>query len=321
METSYKENIQKNKKFNFQTFLSKYGIVLALAILCIALSSISGAFLKEENLINVLRQVAINGILAIGMTFVILTGGIDLSVGSMVAFSGVIVAGLIRSGSNIGIAMAIALIAPVILGAISGTVIAKWNVAPFIMTLAMMTVARGFTFVYADGKPISGLPQSFLTIGKGSFIGIPIPVWILGITYMVCHFILKHTSIGRYIYAVGGNENAALVSGINVKWVKTIVYIISGLLSGVAAIVLTARVAVGLPQAGVSYELDAIAAVVIGGTSLSGGKGRLWGTIIGALILGVVNNGLDLMNVDSYYQQIVKGCIIVAAVLIDSKKK
>lgn len=308
----------KKRFLNMQNAFSKFGIAIALFAICALLSFATSNFLTVENIINVLRQVSINGILAIGMTFVVITGGIDLSVGSLVAFSGVIAASFIRGGYNIWIAILLAAAASLILGFISGFFIAKRRVAPFIVTLAMMTVARGLTYVYSDGKPISGLTQQYLNIGKGDFLKIPVPVWILIIIFVIAYLILYYTSIGRYIYAVGGNEHAALVSGINVTRVKMFVYTVSGLLSGLAAVVLSARVSAGLPQAGGSYELDAIASVVIGGTSLSGGRGRLWGTIIGVLIIGIVNNGLDLLNVSSYYQQIVKGCIILGAVLLDS---
>jgi ribose/xylose/arabinose/galactoside ABC-type transport system permease subunit len=300
-----------------KNIFSKYGVGIALVVIVIALTFASSNFLTIENIVNVLRQVSINGILAIGMTFVIITGGIDLSVGSLVAFSGVIAASFVRGGYSIWIAILLALFASLVLGFISGFFIAERRIAPFIATLAMVTIARGLTYVYSDGKPISGFSQAYLNIGKGDFLFIPIPVWIFALVFIICYVVLYHTSLGRYVYAVGGNEHAALVSGINVKKVKIFVYSICGLLSGLAAVVLSARVSAGLPQAGSGYELDAIAAVVIGGTSLSGGRGRLWGTIIGVLMIGVINNGMDLLNVSSYYQQIVKGCIILGAVLLD----
>ncbi|WP_019121201.1 ABC transporter permease [Brevibacillus massiliensis] len=320
MELTNNPAITEKKTFQPKHLLSSYGIVIALILLCIILSFTADNFLRSENLINVLRQVSINGILAIGMTFVIITAGIDLSVGSIVALTGVLAASFAKDETTLWLAVLIGLMSGLILGFLNGLVVARWGVASFIVTLAMMTVARGLTFVYSDGKPISGLSNAYLTIGKADFLGIPIPVWIFLVTFALCHFILYHTKFGRYVYAVGGNENAASVSGINVSLIKVLVFSISGLLAGLAGIVLSSRVSAGLPQAGTSYELDAIAAVVIGGTSLSGGRGRLWGTLVGVLIIGVVNNGLDLLNVSSYYQQIVKGCIIVAAVLLDSKK-
>ncbi|HEX2945212.1 MAG TPA: ribose ABC transporter permease [Clostridia bacterium] len=312
-----KLGVIEGRKANFQQLSSKYGIVIALIAICAALSIATPNFMTVDNVVNVLRQVSINGILAIGMTFVVITGGIDLSVGSLVAFSGVIVASFVRGGFNILFCMLLAVVASTILGSINGFFVANQRLAPFIVTLAMMTVGRGLTYVYSDGKPISPLTQQYMQIGKGDVAGIPVPVLILLVVFLISFFILNYTSIGRYIYAVGGNEHAALVSGINVNKIKLLVYAISGFLSGIAAIVLSARVSAGLPTAGSGYELDAIAAVVIGGTSLSGGKGRLWGTIIGILIIGIINNGLDLLNVSSYYQQIVKGCIILGAVLLD----
>jgi ribose/xylose/arabinose/galactoside ABC-type transport system permease subunit len=308
------------KKWDAKIFIKEYGIVIALILIICLLSVISPAFLTFNNMMNVLRQVSINGLLAIGATFVILTRGIDLSVGSILAFSGVVTASLVQGGTYPEwIAIAAGLLAGLILGWVNGFVVAKWYVAPFIVTLGMMSAARGLTFVYSDGRPIPGLSKSFKWIGGGTWIGVPVPVWILLIVFALSSFLLYRTRIGRYVYAVGGNEESALISGVNVKRVKIIVYSISGLLAGLAGIILTSRVTSGLPQAGSSYELDAIAAVVIGGTSLAGGKGRLWGTMIGVLLIGVINNGLDLLNVSSYYQLIVKGLVIVIAVLIDSQ--
>lgn len=308
------------KKWNPRLFFKEYGIVIALVLIIGLLSVISPAFLTFNNMMNVLRQVSINGLLAIGATFVILTRGIDLSVGSILAFSGVVTASLVQGGAYPEwIAIAAGLLAGLVLGWVNGFVVAKWYVAPFIVTLGMMSAARGLTFVYSDGRPIPGLSESFKWIGGGTLIGVPVPVWILLIVFALSSFLLYRTRIGRYVYAVGGNEESALISGVNVKRVKIIVYSLSGLLAALAGIILTSRVTSGLPQAGSSYELDAIAAVVIGGTSLAGGKGRLWGTMIGVLLIGVINNGLDLLNVSSYYQLIVKGLVIVIAVLIDSK--
>ena len=293
-------------------------IVIGLGVI---LSFISSNFLTVTNLLNVVRQIAVNGILAIGMTIVCLTGGIDLSVGSIVAFSGIIAAGMLRdTGYPIIIIVLAAIVVGAVCGLYNGYFVAYWNAAPFVVTLSMMTIARGMTYVYSDGRPISNLRTEFLTIGKGSIAGIPIPTLILVVVFILGSIMLTKLKFGRYVYAVGGNENAAMVSGINVKRIKMMVYVLSGIACGIAAIILTARVSAGLPQAGESYELDAIAATVIGGTSLSGGRGRLWGTIVGAVLLGIVNNGLDLLNVSSFYQQIVKGLIILGAILIDSKR-
>jgi ribose/xylose/arabinose/galactoside ABC-type transport system permease subunit len=301
-------------------YFSAYGILVALLVLCAVLSVASDNFFTTENLINVLRQVSINGILAIGMTFVIIAAGIDLSVGSIVALVGVVTA-TVAHDSNLAFAILVGLLVGLVCGAFSGIAISKWGLAPFIVTLGMMTIARGLTFVISNGRPVSGLSQGYLAIGKSDWLGVPTPVWILLAMFLIATVVLYMTKIGRYIYAIGGNENAARFSGIRISLVTVFVYAVSGLLAALAGIVLSSRVSAGLPQSGVGYELDAIAAVVIGGTSLSGGRGRLWGTIVGVLIIGVVNNGLDLLNVSSYYQQIVKGFIIIAAVLLDSKKK
>ena len=302
-------------------WIQTYMLIFIVIGLGVILSFISSNFLTVTNLLNVVRQIAVNGILAIGMTIVCLTGGIDLSVGSIVAFSGIIAAGLLRDTSYPIIVVVLAAIAVgAVCGLYNGYFVAYWNAAPFVVTLSMMTIARGMTYVYSDGRPISNLRTEFLTIGKGSIAGIPIPTLILAVVFILGSIMLIKLKFGRYVYAVGGNENAAMVSGINVKRIKMMVYVLSGIACGIAAIILTARVSAGLPQAGESYELDAIAATVIGGTSLSGGRGRLWGTIVGAILLGIVNNGLDLLNVSSFYQQIVKGLIILGAILIDSKR-
>lgn len=320
MEAVNKKEPAGNKLFN-KSKLETYTLVLVVVVLGLLLTITTNSFLTATNLLNVLRQVSINGILAIGMTFVVLTGGIDLSVGSIVAFCGIVSAGMIRDVKlPIPVVILISLLIGIVMGCFNGYFVAYWNAAPFVVTLSLMTIARGMTYVYSGGRPISPLPEKFLLIGKGSFLGLPIPAVLLLIVFIVSYLVLRYFRIGRYIYAVGGNENSAIVSGINVRMVKMITYAVSGCLCGLAAIILTARVSAGLPQAGQSYELDAIAATVIGGTSLSGGRGRLWGTVLGVLLLGIVSNGLDLLNVSSFYQQIVKGVIILGAILIDSKR-
>jgi ribose/xylose/arabinose/galactoside ABC-type transport system permease subunit len=301
--------------------LETYSLILIVFGLFIILSVITRTFLTTSNLLNVLRQISINGILAIGMTFVVLTGGIDLSVGSIVAFCGIVSAGLIRDAHlPVFPVIIVSLLVGLVMGVFNGYFVAFWNAAPFVVTLSLMTIARGMTYVYSNGKPISPLTAEFLNIGRGNIIGLPIPAFILLLVFIIGFVILKYFSVGRYIYAVGGNENSATVSGINVRLVKVFSYAVSGCLCGLVAIILTSRVSAGMPQAAQSYELDAIAATVIGGTSLSGGRGRLWGTLLGALLLGIVSNGLDLLNVSSFYQQIVKGVIILGAILIDSKR-
>ncbi|MFD0714585.1 ABC transporter permease [Paenibacillus sp. GCM10027626] len=301
-------------------FFSEYGIIAAMAVLVITLTILSPNFLSSSNMLNLFKQVSINVILAMGMTFVILTKGIDLSVGSVLAFSGIVAASLATGDGNTFLAVLAGLGAGLVLGAINGVIVAKGKVAPFIATLGMMAAARGFTYIYSDGRPISDLAPGYLSIASGSFLGIPIPVWIILIVFALCTVLLYNTKFGRYVFAVGGNENAAKTSGIGVSKTLIAVYCISGLLAGLAGVILSSRVSAGLPQSGVSYELDAIAAVVIGGTSLAGGRGRLWGTLVGALIIGILNNGLDLLGVSSYWQQVVKGAIIVIAVLVDRKR-
>jgi len=303
--------------------LADYGIVLAFILLCLILGLANSNFFTWGNWINILRQTSINGILAIGMTYVILARGIDLSVGSVLAVSGIVAASFVTGAQAqhpmIGIAVGLAV--GLVLGMVNGGLIARLAVAPFVVTLGMLSVARGLTQIYNDGMPIASLSPGFRNIGIGMWQGIPVPVIILLGTYLVFWFILRYTTFGRAVYAVGGNEKSAKTSGINTRRVVFTVYAISGLLAALAGLILTARTSSALPQAGIAYELDAIAAVVIGGTSLNGGVGSLTGTMIGALIIGVINNGLDLMGVSSYYQQVIKGAIIVAAVLLDVSRR
>ncbi|GAK55597.1 sugar ABC transporter [Candidatus Vecturithrix granuli] len=305
--------------------LLEYGIFVAFFVLCIVLAFASPYFLMPKNLINVLRQISINGFLSIGMTFVILTGGIDLSVGSVLAFGGIV--GASMASSSMGtvyptpIAILVGLLAGTALGAVTGFFIAKWRMAPFVVSLGMLSVARGLTYIYTDGMPVPKLEESFLYIGQGRIAAIPLPVIIFAVIFILSWIVLYKTRFGRYVYAVGGNEKSARISGVNTRLVVFVVYVISGFLAALGGLTLSARTSAGLPQAGVAYELDAIAAVVIGGTSLSGGQGSLVGTLFGALIIGVINNGLDLLGVSSYYQQVIKGAIIVGAVWLDSLRK
>jgi len=302
-------------------FLQQMGPLLGLFLLVIILSIVSSDFLTVSNIFNVLRQVSINALIAFGMTFVILTGGIDLSVGSTLALSSALSAGLMASGGDPFLAIVVGLLAGLVMGAFNGILVAKGNVAPFIATLATMTVFRGLTLVYTEGKPITGLPDSFGLVGKSFFLQIPMPViWML-LSFVALYFILKHTTFGRHVYALGSNEEATRLSGISTTKVKIWVYSISGLFASLAGIILTSRLNSAQPTAGTSYELDAIAAVVLGGTSLSGGKGWLVGTLIGAMIIGVLNNGLNLLNVSSFYQLVAKGAVILIAVLLDRSKK
>lgn len=299
--------------------------LIGLIIFIIIVSIMNPRFLSAGNVLNVLRQTSINAIIAAGMTFVILTGGIDLSVGSILALCGAISASLLAAGHSALIAIGLPLILGAILGMISGMFISYGKLQAFITTLVTMTFLRGATLVFTDGKPISiGFEENtnlFDMIGAGTILGIPTPIYIMVIVYGISYYVLNHTKFGRYVYAVGGNEEATRLSGINIDKVKVKVYAISGLLSALAGIVVTARLFSAQPTAGSGYELDAIAAVVLGGTSLAGGIGRITGTITGALIIGVLSNALNLLNVSSYYQMMIKALVILVAVLIDRKSK
>ena len=305
--------------------LSKFQSVIGLIVFSIIVAFINQRFMTTSNILNILRQTSINSIIAAGMTFVIITGGIDLSVGSTLALSGAVVAFLIASGMNPIIAILLALLAGAFIGAFNGVIISKGKLQPFIVTLAMMTIVRGITLVFTEGKPINaGYEKNaeFLSnLGNGYFLGIPIPIIIMIIVFIAGFYILTQTTIGRYVYSLGGNEEATKLSGVNTDKVKIFVYAISGLLAALAGVIITARLSSAQPTAGSGYELDAIAAVVLGGTSLAGGVGSIIGTIIGALIIGVLNNALNLMDVSSYYQMLAKGVVILIAVLIDRKNK
>ncbi|MBS6105337.1 MULTISPECIES: ribose ABC transporter permease [Anaerococcus] len=310
---------------NFKTKMKEnqnLGTILALIILMVFVSILNPAFLQSNNLLNLMRQLIINGFIALGMTFVILTGGIDLSVGSTLALTSAIFAGLLQNGMNTGLAILIALVLGLVLGLLNGILITKGKLAPFIVTLATMTIFRGLTLVYTDGRPIAGPRDDFAFkfLGKGQFLGIPFQVILFILTFLVLWMILNKTALGRKIYAVGGNEKASFISGINIDKVKIWVYVISSLMAVLSGLVLTSRLNSAQPTAGAAYEMDAIAAVVLGGTSMTGGSGSLTGTLIGILILGVLNNGLNLLGVSSFYQQIVKGIVILIAVLIDRKR-
>jgi len=303
--------------------MSKYGILIAFLVLFAAMGAIRPAtFLTVSNQLNILRQISINGIMAIGMSFVIITGGIDLSVGSMLAYASIIACSFAHPGEYpVFVPIVVALLVGALLGLFNGVVIAKGKVAPFIVTLGMLTIARGLTQLFNGGRPVNNLSPAFNFIGGGSVLGIPVPVLIFGMVVLFGWFLLNKTRFGRYVYAIGGNEITAKVSGINVDKIYIMVYTLMGTLAALSGIVLSARVETATVIAGTGYELDAIAAVIIGGTSSSGGKGTMQGTIVGILIMGVLSNGLDLIGVSSYYQQIIKGFIIIGAVLMDKKSK
>jgi ribose transport system permease protein len=308
-----------------KTFMSDNKSLIGLLILMALVSLASPNFLSVDNLLNILRQTSINAIIAMGMTFVILTAGIDLSVGSILALAGAICATMIAADMPLIFALVTTVMIGAVLGASSGAVISFFGVQPFIATLVGMTIIRGLTLVYSDGRPIStgdlDVAEAFFQWGGGYILGIPVPVIIAFVVFTLCWFVLNHTKMGRYVYAIGGNEQVARLAGINVSRIKIGVYAISGALAAIAGIILTARLESAQPTAGLSYELDAIAAVVLGGTSLMGGRGRISGTLIGALIIGVLNNALNLMDVSSYYQMIAKGAVILLAVAVDSRGK
>ena len=308
--------------------------LVALMLMIIAMTFLSDNFATSDNLFNVMRQVSVNLCISVGMTLVILTGGIDLSVGSVLAFSGAVAAGLMKSGIEwagadvfIGFTFFGCILAALLIGGalgwFNGQMVTRFKVPPFVATLAMLTMARGFTMLYTNGFPITGIGEQFAYLGTGWFLGVPMPVWVTIGVIVIFGFFIRKSRMGRYIYAIGGNEKATLLSGINVRKVKVTVYTLAGVLSAVAGLLVTARLDSAQPNAGMGYELDSIAAVVIGGTSLSGGKGSIMGTVIGALIIGVLNNGLVLLNVSPFWQQVIKGLVILLAVILDrmSSKK
>lgn len=299
----------------------QFGTMVGLVALSVIFWILTPHFLTVSNLVNIVQQTSINAIIAVGLTYVIITAGIDLSVGSILAFAGVVLGSALNAGVPIILAIGAALVVGMLCGAVNGLLIAYGKLPPFISTLGMMSVARGAALIYSDGRPISGFSSEFRFIANGEILSIPAPILIMLLIYLVAHFILTKTRLGRYIYAMGGNEEAAILSGVNVKVYKTIVYSIGGLLSGLAAVLLTARLNSAQPIAGLMYELDAIAATVIGGTSLMGGEGKVAGTLIGALIMGVLRNGLNLLGVSSFLQQTIIGSVIIIAVLIDMALK
>lgn len=313
-------------------WLRKYAIILILFGMVALLTGMTrGTFLQPQNLINVVRQMSVIAMLAIGVTVVIISTGIDLSSGAIVALAAVVAASLAQDagatnqmypGLNLPVIFAIAagLLVGAAAGFVNGILIAGFRIAPFIATLGMMTAARGLALIYSNGRPISKLEPEFNFLGQGELLGVPVPIVLLAIVAVAAHLMLNNTRFGRHIYAIGGNEQAARVSGINLGRTKIGIYTFAGLLAGLGGMVLTGRIGSGNPQLGTGAELDAITAAVIGGTSFTGGIGTVWGTIVGALIIGVLNNGLDLLNVSPFLQQVVKGVIIVVAIIIDERK-
>ena len=296
--------------------LQRFGLILSFLLLCVVLSLLSDRFLTVNNAVNVLRQSTINGIIAVGMTYVILTAGIDLSVGATLALSTVVTANLLQQGIPVLLAVLIGLVLGAAVGFLNGLIITKARVPPFVATLGMMTVGRGLALTYTQGRPITGLPEAFRFIGTGSLGPIPMPIVIAGLTFLVGWVVLSRTRIGEYIYAIGNNPVAARYAGIATDSYITFVYVLAGLLSALAGMILVARLNSAQPTAGIGYEFDAIAAVVVGGTSFAGGEGGLGGTLLGVLVIAVINNGLNLLNVSSFYQPVVTGIVIALALLI-----
>ncbi|WP_020600833.1 ABC transporter permease [Spirosoma panaciterrae] len=314
----------------YRPFLTRFQSLIALFVLCLGISLLSDKFLTVANFWNVLRQISVNVCISTGMTLVVLTAGIDLSVGSVLALSGAITAGLLRNGipvpsANLFIgftvlgAMLAGILTGSVLGWFNGWAITRFKLPPFVATLAMLTIARGLTMLWTEGFPITGLGDSFTFLGTGWFLGVPVPVWLSGMLVAIAVLVTNKTRLGRYIYAIGGSESAARLSGVNIDKIKIVVYTLAGGLAGVGGLLVTSRLDSAQPNAGTSYELDSIAAVVIGGTSLSGGRGSILGTVQGAIIIGVLNNGLVLLNVSPFWQQVVKGFVILLAVIIDKR--
>jgi len=303
-------------------FKENLGILVGFIVLCVILTIMRPVFMTQKNLLNVLRQLSTNLYLALPMTMIIILGGIDLSVGSIVALSGVVTGGLIAF-NNVPLPVAIlaGVFAGVVIGAFNGLVVSKTAIPPFIVTLATMNIARGAAYLYTGGQPIRVMSEQFNFIGAGYIGNIPTPIIYLVIILFISYVILNRSKLGRHIYAVGGNRQAAVFSGIKISRVLFFAYTYSGLLAGVAGIVLASRMFSGQPTAGEGAEMDAIAAVVLGGTSMSGGIGKIGGTVIGGLVIGVLNNGLNLLNVNSFWQYVVKGAVILIAVYVDNVKK
>ena len=299
----------------------QFGTLLGLLGLSAVLWILTPHFLTVANLLNIAQQTSINAIVAVGMTYVIISGGIDLSVGSIVALSGVTLGVVLQAGTALPLALAIALLVGAACGLVNGIIVSWGRLPPFIVTLGMMSIARGAALLVTEGRPVSGFEPDFRSFATGHVGPVPAPIVVTLVVYLLAHVVLTRTTFGRYVYAIGGNEEATRLSGVSVGLHKSLIYAASGLVSAIAAILLTARLNSAQPIAGMMYELDAIAATVIGGTSLIGGEGTLTGTLIGALIMGVLRNGLNLLGVSSFLQQIVIGAVIIAAVLIDTLLK
>jgi len=311
-----------NKLNNKLEFFQDYGSQLALAFLLIVVSIISPEFRTFPNILSMLRQSTVNGLIAFGMTVVIFTGGIDLSVGSTLCLTALVGAGMIKSGVPVGFTVIAVLLLGAFLGLLNGLMVVKGKIQPFIATLVSMTAFRGVAMIYCNGRPISQLGDSKLlyTIGRGVFLGIPVPVWIMLVMFGIFLFFLQKTVIGRNIYATGSNSQAANLAGISISKVKFFVYGVSGLSAALAGLILVSRLGSAQPTLGTGYELDAIAAVAVGGTSMNGGRGKILGTLTGVIIIATLNNSMNIIGISSYYQQVVKAVVILFAVLSDRKR-
>ncbi|HEX7312469.1 MAG TPA: ABC transporter permease [Pyrinomonadaceae bacterium] len=319
---SGREVAPRPRYLQWQT-IAEYVIVVAIVLESIFFAVYAPQFLSLPNLLNIALSIAITGILAVGMTAVILTGGIDLSVGSVAALAGIVAAMVAAAGVPGGVALAAVAAVGVGLavGVFNGVMVARFRVPPFVVTLAMLTICRGLAFVITDGRSVSDLPPGFTFFGQSRLLGVPVPVWLMLIVFAAGWFVLKRMTFGRYVYAVGGNREAAFLAGVNIKGVTLLVYVLNGLLVGLAGLVLASRLGAGVPNAGNQYELDVIAAVVVGGTSLNGGRGSVIATLWGAVFIGVLNNGLNLASIDPYMQRIALGAVILLAVLADQLNK
>ena len=322
MSETVSKVVPRPRYLQWQT-VAEYVIVVAIVLESIFFAVYAPQFLSLPNLINIALSIAITGILAVGMTAVILTGGIDLSVGSVAALAGIVAAMVAATDATGAVALSAlaALGVGLAVGAFNGAMVAWFRVPPFVTTLAMLTICRGLAFVITDGRSISDLPPGFGLFGRELFLRVPVPVWLMLLVFAAGWFVLKRMTFGRYVYAVGGNREAAFLAGVNIKGVTMLVYLLNGLLVGLAGLVLASRLGAGVPNAGNQYELDVIAAVVVGGTSLNGGRGSVIATLWGAVFIGVLNNGLNLAGVDPYIQRIALGAVILLAVLADQINK
>lgn len=310
-----------NKVVKLKDSLSKFVMVIAFIAIIVIFSLLSDRFFTFDNFFNVLRQVSTNGIIALGMTLVIICGGIDLSVGSVMAFAGTICCGLIEDGMHYTLAILITLMCAVVFGLFNGFFVARVNMPPFIVTLATMQMIRGCAYIYSQGSPIRAIDESFNMLGNGYIQVVPVPVILFLVVTLIIYLILHRSKMGVYIYAVGGNKSCAIYSGINARKVEISVFVISAMCAALSGIILASRMYSGQPTSGQGAEMDAIAAAVLGGTSFSGGSGKVSGTVLGILIIGVMNNGLNILNVASYYQLVLKGIIILLAIYVDMIKK